>query len=52
MQEEPVVGLSGLVVTCEDKRRFALQMLKNVTDDDLMTAKDFALEEGRTKHIA
>ena len=41
----PVVGISGIVVTPADKKRFALQMLKSVTPDDLMSTKDFALEE-------
>ena len=44
-EQTPVVGISGIVVTPQDKRRFALQMLKSVTADDLMSAKDFALEE-------
>lgn len=45
VESVPVVGISGIVVTPADKKRYALQMLKSVTADDLMSAKDFALEE-------
>ena len=45
VESAPVVGISGIVVTPADKKRYALQMLKSVTSDDLMSAKDFALEE-------
>ena len=47
-EEMLVVGISGIVVTPQDKKRFALQLLKSVTEDDLMSAKDFAIEEEPT----
>ena len=36
----PVVGISRIVITPADKKCFVLQMLKSVTQDDLMSEKD------------
>ena len=41
-EQETFCGLSGLVVNHEAKKRFALNLLKSVTEDDLMTENDFS----------
>ena len=41
-EQETFVGLSGLEVNREGKKRFALNLLKTVTEDDLMTENDFS----------
>ena len=41
--DEVVTGLSGVVITQGDKQRYALDLLKNVTEDDMITAKDLGL---------
>ena len=37
--DEMVTGLSGVVITQGDKQRYALDLLKNATEDDMVTAK-------------
>ena len=44
-ESDVITGLSGLVISRQDKCRYAAEMIKNVTENDLMSAKDFASVE-------
>ena len=42
--EDVVAGLSGVVITHEDKQRYALDLLKNVCEDNLITNRDLGID--------
>ena len=42
--DDVVTGLSGVVISHGDKQRYALDLLKNVSEDDMITAKDLGLD--------
>ena len=42
--DDVVTGLSGVVISQGDKQRYALDLLKNVTEDDMVTVKDLGLD--------
>ena len=42
--EDVVAGLSGVVITHEDKQRYALDLPKNVCEDDLVTNRDLGID--------
>ena len=42
--DDVVTGLSGVVISQGDKQRYTLDLLKTVTEDDMITAKDLGLD--------
>ena len=42
--DEVVSGLSGVMISNEDKKRYALDLLKNLCEDDMITNRDLGIE--------
>ena len=42
--DDVVTGVSGVVISQCDKQRYALDLLKSITEDDMVTAKDLGLD--------
>ena len=42
--DDVVTGLLGVMISQGDKQRYALDLLKNVTEDDMVAAKDLGLD--------
>ena len=42
--DKVVSGLSGVMISNEDKKRYALDLLKNLCEDDMITNRDLGIE--------